>query len=156
MNTEMEYVMPLYLQFPRNISEMHYEPHVQYIASLPDPVKYLRSSVSLHIIASCHHDQADSKEHRHHRKALGPAPDIKDLGEWQLEDAADQIRHELGGGCERMLLETAREVRQQGVGHALLHCIDEANDPDSTQWMIRTVMSASCALRQVLGATNMI
>ena len=70
---------------------------------MTNPVKHVRSCVHLNINAGGLHNHADDDKEHHEDEALDAAPDVDDLGNGEVGDAADDARNDGGCGEERML-----------------------------------------------------
>ena len=77
---------------------------------IPNPVEDLCCSIGLHIFASCHHDETHTQDEDHQREALWSTPDIENLCQWKLEDAANETRHDRSRSCQRVLFEGAGDI----------------------------------------------
>lgn len=64
--------------------------------NIPNPIKDLTSSVCLDVVASCHHDQAESETKDHDSEAMRTTPDVKDFRKWELNETANQASHDAG------------------------------------------------------------
>jgi len=95
------------------------------------PATYLCGRIRLDVVARRHQDQPDGAAGRHDDEALGAAPDVHELRGGQLEDAAEDPRHDAGDGDERVRREVGEDIGGQVAGDLLLQRVDEEDKEDA-------------------------
>ncbi|TFA97559.1 hypothetical protein CCMA1212_010690 [Trichoderma ghanense] len=99
-------------------------------AIVSDPVKDLSSGVRLDVFASSHHDQAQSGEDDGKQVTLRTAKDVQNFGKRQLKDTTNDAAHDADGRRQGVLLEGGGDPGREVARGALLHAVDEVDDPD--------------------------
>lgn len=96
-------------------------------ADVADPVDGICGRKHLDVDARGLHDHADNDEENHDGEALGAAPDVNDLGDGEVANAAEDHGQDVGDAQQAVRLEAGRDVGSEGTLHALEQSVDEAD-----------------------------
>ena len=97
-------------------------------AEVANPVEGVGGGVHLDVDAGGLHDHAEDDEEDHGAKTLDTAPDVDDLGNGQLGDAAQDRGHDAGGGEQAVLRKGRGDVGNQVALNTTKERVDEAQE----------------------------
>lgn len=131
----------------RRVGHEDVENHVQRVVT--NPIEDITGGIAIRSIARREDNHAEEIDTEENEVPLGAAPDVEGLGNWQLEDAADDVGQDRRGGDGRRRLEVG--VRGKGCisQDALLQSQHEKADPDPVKAHVRTCNAFSGASVEV-------
>lgn len=98
-------------------------------AAEADRVEHLGGAESRQARAGRHKDEPQCREGDHEEKALGAAPQVEHLGQWDVDGGAHGVGDDVDDGEERVRFEGARGEGDEVVEDRRLECVDEVEEP---------------------------
>lgn len=90
-----------------------------------------------------HKDQTQSSKASHEKETFGSTPDVKNLGQGDIDGSGHGVGDDVDDGQERVILELAGDERSQTASNRNLECIDKVEREHPKQSLVLELQHTS-------------